>query len=136
MFTADSARSRASAVAVLDGRIIAVGDDEVRELIGPGTEVVDLKGRMLVPGFQDAHVHPIWGGLDMLRCDLGPRDTEAEHLARVARYAAEHPDEEWIVGGGWGMSTFPGGTPLAARSTPSCRTGRPSSPTATGTAPG
>ena len=93
---------------------MAVGDDEVRELIGPGTTVVDLTGRMLVPGFQDAHVHPIWGGLDMLRCDLGPRDTEAEHLARIARYAAEHPGEEWVVGGGWGMSTFPGGTPLAS----------------------
>ena len=77
VFTANSVRSRASAVAVRDGRIVAVGtDDDVRELIGPSTEVVDLAGRMLLPGFQDAHVHPVWGGLDLMRCDLAPFGTE------------------------------------------------------------
>lgn len=113
VFTADTVRSRASAVAVAGGRIVAVGHD-VSDLVGPDTEVVDLAGRLLVPGFQDAHVHPVSGGLELLRCDLGDASTEPEYLDTVARYAASHPDEEWILGGGWSMSAFPGGTPTAA----------------------
>jgi len=114
VFTADAARSRASSVAVRDGRIIAVGGDDVRDLIGPRTEVVGLAGRLLVPGFQDAHVHPVWGGLDMLRCNLADDATRAQYLDRIAAYATAHPDDEWILGGGWQMSAFPGGTPTAA----------------------
>lgn len=114
VFTADTVRSRATAVAVTDGRIAAVGGYDVRDLIGPSTEVVDLGGRMLVPGFQDAHVHPVSGGLELLRCDLNDAATEDEYLATVAAYAASHPEEEWILGGGWAMSAFPGGTPTAA----------------------
>ncbi len=114
VFTADTVRSRATAVAVTNGRIVAVGGYGVRDLIGPSTEVVDLGGRLLVPGFQDAHVHPVSGGLELLRCDLNDAATEDEYLATVAAYAATHPDEEWILGGGWAMSAFPGGTPTAA----------------------
>ncbi len=110
VFTADTVRSRASAVAVRDGRIVAVGHD-VSSLIGAGTEVVDLGGRMLVPGFQDAHVHPVWGGLDLLRCDLNEASGQDEVVAIVRRYADTHPEAEWILGGGWGMSDYPGGTP-------------------------
>lgn len=114
VFTADTVRSTASAVAVHGDRIVAVGHDEVRELVGPKTEVVDLAGRMLVPGFQDAHVHPVWGGLDMLRCDLGDLIERADYLARIGEYAKAHPELEWVLGGGWSMSGFPGGTPLAS----------------------
>ncbi|MBW9095698.1 amidohydrolase family protein [Microbacterium jejuense] len=114
VFTANTVRSRATSVAVTGGRIVAVGGDDVRELIGPSTEVVDLAGRMLLPGFQDAHVHPVWGGLDMLRCDLSAYDTADGYLDAIGRHAQEHPDDEWILGGGWGMSAFPGGTPTAS----------------------
>lgn len=113
VFTADTVRSRAGAVAVAGGRIIAVGGDEVRDLVGPLTEVVDLRGRLLIPGFQDAHVHPVWGGLDMLRCDLAELGTAAEYLDAIGRYAGAHEEDEWILGGGWQMSAFPGGTPTA-----------------------
>ncbi|WP_217181900.1 amidohydrolase [Streptomyces sp. AC495_CC817] len=112
-FLADAARRTAPAVAVTGGLISAVGHD-LAELIGPRTEVVDLGGRLLVPGFQDAHVHPVWGGLDMLRCDLAPLATRGEYLARIREYAAAHPDDAWVLGGGWQMSAFPGGTPTAA----------------------
>ena len=112
VFLADAARSTAHAVAVTNGRISAVGHD-VSALVGPHTEVVDLDGGLLVPGFQDAHVHPVWGGLDMLRCDLAELSTREEYLDRIAAYAQEHPDDEWILGGGWQMSAFPGGTPTA-----------------------
>jgi len=113
VFTADTVRSRTDAVAVRGGRIVAVGGD-LGELIGPATEVVDLGGRMLLPGFQDAHAHPVWGGLDMLRCDLAEYATAAEYLDAIGRFTASHPEDAWILGGGWQMSAFPGGTPTAA----------------------
>jgi len=114
VFTATTQRTRASAVAVTGGRIVAVGHEEVRELIGPRTEHVDLAGRMLVPGFQDAHVHPVWGGLDLMRCNLAELESRDAYLAQIASYAAANPDAEWVLGGGWSMSAFPGGTPTAA----------------------
>lgn len=113
VFTADAARTQATALAVRDGRIVAVGHGDVLDLRGPGTEVIDLQGRMLVPGFTDAHVHPVWGGLDMLHCDLSGGATAADYLDAVARFVADRPDQEWIRGGGWQMSAFPGGTPRA-----------------------
>ncbi|MFJ8086470.1 amidohydrolase [Streptomyces sp. NPDC096205] len=112
--TVDPARSRATSVAVRGGRIVAVGHDEVRELIGAGTEVVDLAGKLLLPGFQDAHVHPQGAGLELGLCHLGDTTDAAEYLRRIGEYAATHPDVEWITGGGWSLEAFPGGAPTAA----------------------
>jgi predicted amidohydrolase YtcJ len=53
----------------------------------------------------------VWAGANLLECDLHELSTAEEYLAEVARYAAEHPDLEWISGGGWMMAAFPGGTP-------------------------
>ena len=103
----NAVHSRATAVAVTGERIVAVGHAEVAELVGPGTEVVDLAGRLLIPGFQDAHVHPVGGGLELGACDLtGAVDLE-EYRARISAYAAAHPDAAWITGGGWSMETLP-----------------------------
>ncbi|MGH8874041.1 MAG: amidohydrolase [Acidimicrobiia bacterium] len=111
----DAAGCRVGAVAVRDGRIAAVGDEaDIRALVGPGTEVVDLEGRMLLPGFQDAHVHPVTGGLDLLRCNLHELESASAVGEAVAGYAARHPGQPWILGGGWAMDWFPGGTPGAA----------------------
>lgn len=101
----------ATAVAVTGDRITAVGDDELRDLTGPRTEVVDLAGRLLLPGFQDAHVHPVPAGLELAQCDLSGRATAAETVAAVRAYAEAHPEREWILGGGWSMEAFAGGTP-------------------------
>jgi predicted amidohydrolase YtcJ len=112
VYTVDAARSWAQAVAVKDGRIIAVGtDDVVGELRDSRTQVIELAGRMLVPGFQDAHVHPVFGGVDLLRCDLHDFGTKDEYLAAVASYAAANPEEPWILGGGWSQDVFPRGCP-------------------------
>ncbi|MFG2431866.1 amidohydrolase [Streptomyces sp. NPDC048590] len=109
--TTDAARTRATTVAVTGDRITAVGHDEVRELIGPRTEVVDLAGRLLIPGFQDAHVHPVTAGLELALCDLtGLPDTEAT-VAAVRAYADANPDRDWITGGGWSMEAFDNGAP-------------------------
>ncbi len=110
--TLDAARSWASALAVAGGRIVAVGDERtVAAHIGPGTRVIALRGRTVTPGFQDAHVHPIHGGLTRLRCELHHTRGRDEILAAIAEYARSHPDEAWIRGGGWYMADFPGGTP-------------------------
>jgi predicted amidohydrolase YtcJ len=112
VFTGHGRRSAPGAVAVRGGRIVTVGDeDEARAAAGPGAEVVDLAGGMLLPGFQDAHVHPVWAGAELLECHLHELGTAAEYVTEIARYAAAHPELEWISGGGWMMAAFPGGTP-------------------------
>jgi len=107
IYTVDGARSWASAVAVRGGRIVYVGSDEgTGELIGPSTQVVDLDDRLMLPGFQDVHIHPIGGGIEAAACDLNELTTLEEYLEAIRTYAAENPDEEWILGGGWSMSVF------------------------------
>ncbi len=96
-------------VAVEDGRISQVG----RDLDRRGADVVDLHGGLLAPGFVDAHVHAVQGGLERIRCDLSELGTREAYLEAIAAYAAAHPDRPWILGGGWAMSVFPGGTPTA-----------------------
>jgi hypothetical protein len=113
--TVDAARTTAEAVAVAEGRISAVGTaSELADLAGPKTRLVELGGRMVLPGFQDAHLHPPHGGLSELRCSLHETTSREECLETVARYAAEHPERAWILGDGWSMDSFPGGTPLRA----------------------
>lgn len=137
VYTVDAARSWAEAVAVRHGRIVAVGsNDAVAELRGSSTEVVDLGGRMLVPGFQDAHVHPVNGGLDTLRCDLSGDHGLDAYLERIRAYVSSHPDVPWILGGGWSVDVFQGGTPGQRRSTRSSPTVPRSCPIAMGMARG
>src|SRR5262249_44995723 len=76
--------------------------------------VIDLAGGLLAPGFVDAHVHAVQGGLERIRCNLSALRTRYDYLARVRDYATTHPDAPWILGGGWSMPAFPGGTPIAA----------------------
>ena len=112
VFTAAAARSFVRALAVTGERITAVGDEAtVSESIGPATRVVDLAGRMLSPGFQDAHCHPGSSGLDLLRCSFEGCASAEDAIAYVARYAADHPETEWILGGGWHQTWFPRGCP-------------------------
>jgi len=110
--TMDQRSPPAEAVAVSGGRIVAAGRaEEVAELAGPATRVVALAGRMVVPGFQDAHVHPPSSGLERLRCDLHDLVGAEAVLDAVREYARTHPDPPWILGGGWRLPDFPGGTP-------------------------
>jgi predicted amidohydrolase YtcJ len=99
-----------TAVAVRDG-LVAAFDDEAVALTGPGTRVVAAPGRLVLPGFVDAHVHPPQAGLNLTRVWLNDSFGLDEYLGVVDAYARSHPDVEWIVGGGWAMECFPGGTP-------------------------
>ena len=116
VYTVDASGSRAEAVAVTDGTITAVGiADDIAELAGPATQTLDLDGRMVLPGFQDSHVHPPIAGVDRMRCNLEDLVELDDVYAAIRSYADAHPDVPWIQGSGWSMETFPGGTPTAAQ---------------------
>ena len=112
IFTADGAGSWARALAVRGGRIAVVGTDAAAmALAGPGTRVIDLRGRTVTPGFGDSHCHPTSGGLARIRCELHEARGKDEYLGIIGAYAAAHPDLEWILGSGWSLADFPGGQP-------------------------
>ena len=97
-------------VRVSNTAISYVGPQEGAGALGDA-EPVDLRGGTLFPGFIDAHVHPVFAGDRLCRCDLAGARTAAEYLAIIAAYATAHREAEWITGGGWSMEAFPGGVP-------------------------
>ena len=111
VWTADAAGSWTDAVAVRRDRIVALGAAAAGELVGRRTRVVDARGGMVLPGFQDAHCHPPFAGKQRRQVWLNDAAGLAAYLDLVATYAAAHPDEPWVLGGGWSMEHFPGGTP-------------------------
>jgi predicted amidohydrolase YtcJ len=113
IYTVAADRGWAQAVAITDGRIVFVGsNDDAANHIGGNTSVTDLGGRMMLPAFQDSHIHPIGAGIEASSCNLNELDDLAAYRAVIGEYAAANPDVEWITGGGWSMSVFgPGGRP-------------------------
>jgi predicted amidohydrolase YtcJ len=113
VLTMDAARRTAEAVAVRAGRIVAIGPSaEVERWRGTQTRRIDLAGRTLLPGFQDAHVHPAMAGINLTRCPLHDLTPEpAVYLETIRAYAQANSDRAWVIGDGWYMSAFPGGTP-------------------------
>jgi hypothetical protein len=109
VWTADEARPYAQALAVGGDRLLAVGsNDDVRVLAGPDTAVVDLGGRLVVPGFQDSHLH--FPGRSVNEIDLHGIETLEEFQRALASFAKAHPSLPWITGHGWGYSAFPNQT--------------------------
>jgi len=106
IWTGDDARARASAMAIGGDRILAVGsDDEVRAHASADTTIVDLRGRLVVPGFQDSHLH--LPGASINQVDLSGAASLREFQQRLADFARAHPALPWITGHGWGYSAFP-----------------------------
>jgi len=98
------------ALAVTGNRIAALGDEAIA-LRGPRTEVVDLAGGALLPGFQDAHIHAVVGGLQQLGCDLAVVHDLEDYCAAIRAFSDDHPHASWIQGSGWYGDVFPGGFP-------------------------
>ena len=98
----------ATAVAAAGGRIVALGSDhDVSGCIGSATRRVDLRGRLVVPGFNDAHVHFLSGGFGLLSVDLRDARSEAELARRVRDHAAALPAGTWILRGQWDHESWP-----------------------------
>lgn len=105
-------RTWAEALAVRDGRLVYVGSDSgVTGWIGPHTRVLDLPGRMVLPGLHDNHVHPLSAGLELGECNLYDVKTPDEALKVIQAYAASHPGTGWVRGNGWQLPLFKGGNP-------------------------
>ena len=102
IWTGSQAQPQAEAVACLNGRIVAVGSSaEVLRSAGPRTEIIDLGGKLVVPGFNDAHVHFYDGGSNLSGVQLRDAKSEAEFRERIRRFAAQLPKGRWILGGEW-----------------------------------
>jgi predicted amidohydrolase YtcJ len=100
----------ASAIAISGDQVAAIGtDDEIRELVGPRTRLIDLRGRLVLPSFGDAHVHAVGGGLESLRCNLLGLRTRDECLETIKSFAETLAPDAWVLGGGWALEAFPGG---------------------------
>jgi predicted amidohydrolase YtcJ len=109
--TLDPALPWTDAVAIRQGRIAALGSNDVRDVIGRRTNVIPLANRMMLPGFQDAHLHAGYGGLGMVECDLSDAFDADSYREIISAFERSHPSDPWIVGGGWSMGSFEGGTP-------------------------
>jgi hypothetical protein len=112
IFTMDAARSWTSAIAIKGEEIVYVGADAGTEkFITPQNRVIDLQGKMVLPGFHDSHVHPVSGGIELGQCNLNGSNSTAEVFQKIRDYAAANPDKKWIVGGGWDLPIFPNANP-------------------------
>ena len=102
IWTVNDRQPRAEAVACLGSRIVAVGSNgEIRKWIGAGTEAIDLGGKLVLPGFNDAHVHFFSGGENLASVQLRDAKSEDEFRKRIAEFAAKQPAGRWITGGDW-----------------------------------
>lgn len=112
VWTGGDRNSFAQALAIRGNRIVQVGtNDQIKLLADDSTRVIQLDKKLVIPGFNDAHIHFLGGSLGLTEVDLTGANTVAEMLERIAAYAKRHPDIPWIRGRGWEYTRFPGGMP-------------------------
>jgi len=110
VYTVDAARTWAQAVAIRGNEIVFVGmDRDIDEFIGDNTTTINLNGKMLLPGFQDSHVHPVTSALNSYMCSLFGLPGVDAYLERIRECVDKYSDAEWIHGAGWSHRYFPEG---------------------------
>lgn len=108
IYTVDSAFSIAEAMAITDGKIVAVGtNDEIMKKYS-GRNAINAEGQVIYPGLIDAHAHFVGYGKSLFEVNLFGCNSWTEVLQRVKQFADEHPNEQWIRGRGWDQNRFPG----------------------------
>ncbi len=107
IYTVDASRSWADAIAVKGNKIVYVGlDQDAKKHIGSNTKVIDLKGKMVLPGFQDSHIHPVSSHLNSYMCSLFALPTVDAYLEKIKQCIKDNPDAKWIHGAGWSHRIF------------------------------
>jgi len=107
IYTVNEKQPWAEALAIRDAKILAVGSaKDVEPYRGSATKVIDAKGHLVLPGFEDCHIHFMDGSLGLVQVNLNGASTVAEIQKRVKEYATSHPKEPWITGMGWTYPTF------------------------------
>lgn len=102
-------QAAAEAIAILGRRIIAVGsNDEIKKFSGTNTRTIDAKGQLVLPGFNDAHVHFMSGGFQLSSVDLRDAKSPEEFAQRIRDFAVKLPPGRWITGGDWDHESWPG----------------------------
>src|SRR6266480_3004208 len=113
--TMDAAHPTANALAILGNKVVGIGETaEVEKLAGPKTRKIDAAGKLVFPGFNDAHVHFLMGGFSLSSVDLRDAKSPEEMARRLGEYAKKLPKGRWIVGGDWDHEKWPG-SPLPTR---------------------
>jgi len=106
--TMDRNRPTASAIAIIGNRIVAVGSsDDINQLAGSATKLIDAQGQLVLPGFNDAHVHFMSGGFQLSSVDLRDANTQEEFADRIRGFAAKLLNGQWITGGDWDHERWP-----------------------------
>lgn len=112
IFTADEQQPFVEAIAIAKNKIIAVGTtSQVKKLYGTAAKQIDLKGKFVTPGFNDAHIHFLSGSLALRTADLNNSTTPQEAANEALKYAQSHPSAAWVTGTGWQYTIFPDGKP-------------------------
>ena len=112
VYSMEPGAKAAQAIAISGERILFVGSNaKALRYRGRSTRVLDLKGKMVLPGFHDGHVHPLTSGVEIAQCNVGPAKSIEDLKRIITDYAKNHPEKEWITGGGWTLALFPGGNP-------------------------
>jgi predicted amidohydrolase YtcJ len=107
VYTVDAKQSWAQAVAIRGEKIVAVGDDtEIEKLRGPRTKMIDAGGKLVLPGFVDCHIHFLEGSISLGQVNLEGAENPADIQRILREYAAKHPGDSWILGGGWNYAMF------------------------------
>lgn len=112
IYTSNDAQPFAEAMALSDNKIIAVGtSEEIKKLAGPSTDTFNLQGKLVTPGFNDAHIHFLRGAMEMQTADLNRCITPKDATDTVLAFAQRHPEAAWVTGSGWQYTIFPDSKP-------------------------
>lgn len=108
IYTVNASQPWAEALAIHDGKIVAVGkDDEISRYRGTSTKVIDGKGRLVLPGFTDCHVHFIDGSFSLQQVNVEDAKNLEQVQQQIKTYAEAHPNDAWVLGRGWSYPIFP-----------------------------
>lgn len=108
IYTVNPTQPWAEALAIRDGKIIAVGkEDEISHYRGTSTKVIDAKNRLVLPGFTDCHVHFMDGSFSLQQVNVESAKSLAEVQQQIRAYAKAHPNDAWVLGRGWSYPIFP-----------------------------